>query len=129
MELSKFDILQYRWLGREEGYSALEHEVIFKDLCSGCGVCESVCPDDVIDVDEYPKLTGECTNCGYCLALCPRAFLSFGDAEKKLFGEIDEGLLGHVEEMIAAKAVNKNVLKEGQDGGFVTALVRYSIRD
>tara|TARA_B100000315_G_scaffold257223_1_gene305382 strand:+ start:2478 stop:3608 length:1131 start_codon:yes stop_codon:yes gene_type:complete len=129
MELSKFDILQYRWLGREEGYSALEHEVIFRDLCSGCGVCESVCPDDVIEVDEYPKLTGECTNCGYCLALCPRAFLSFGDAEKKLFGEIDEGLLGHVEEMIAAKAVNKNVLKEGQDGGFVTALLRYLLKN
>ncbi len=129
MAISKFDILQYRWLGREEGYTALEHEVIFRDLCSGCGACEAVCPDDVIEVEEYPRLVGKCTNCGYCLALCPRSFLSNEAAERKLFGEVDEGLLGHVEVKIAARAMEQWVMEEAQDGGFVTALLRYLLEN
>ncbi|MDP6613204.1 MAG: Coenzyme F420 hydrogenase/dehydrogenase, beta subunit C-terminal domain [Candidatus Hydrothermarchaeota archaeon] len=125
MDISKFDILQYRWLGRDDGYTALEHEVIFRDLCSGCGACETVCPDDVIEVDEYPKLVGKCSNCGYCLALCPRSFSSNEEAERKLFGEVDEDLLGHVEVKIATRAVEQEVIEEAQDGGFVTVLLKY----
>lgn len=125
MAISEFDILQYRWMGREEGYTALEHEVIFRDLCSGCGACEAVCPDEVIEVDEYPKLVGKCTDCGYCLAQCPRSYSSNAAAEKKLFGAVNESPLGYVETKIAAKALEKGVAKEAQDGGFVTALVKY----
>jgi coenzyme F420 hydrogenase subunit beta len=129
MAISKFDILQYRWLGREEGYTALEHEVIFRDLCSGCGACEAVCPDDVIEVDEYPKLVGKCTNCGYCLALCPRSFSSNAEAERKLFGEVDESLLGHGEVKMATRAVEQGIIEEAQDGGFVTALLKYLLEN
>ncbi|MEE8402474.1 MAG: 4Fe-4S binding protein, partial [Candidatus Hydrothermarchaeaceae archaeon] len=74
--ITKDEILQYKWLGREQGYKALEREIIFKDLCCGCGSCEAVCPDDVIEVNEYPELVGKCTDCGYCLMQCPRSYFS-----------------------------------------------------
>lgn len=121
------DILQYRWLGREEGYRALEHEIIFKDLCCGCGSCEAVCPDKVIKVNEFPKLVGKCTNCGYCLMQCPRSYFSREEAEEKLFGKICEDELGHVVKHIGVKAKGK--IKGIQDGGFVTAALRYALKN
>jgi coenzyme F420 hydrogenase subunit beta len=125
MVVPKFDILQYHWLGREEGYTALEHEVIFRDLCSGCGACAAVCPEEVIEVEEYPRLTGKCTNCGNCLMQCPRSFFSNSTAEEQLFGNVSEELLGHIHTTVAVRSTDKETAAAGQDGGFVTALVKH----
>ncbi|MFQ6105571.1 MAG: Coenzyme F420 hydrogenase/dehydrogenase, beta subunit C-terminal domain [Candidatus Hydrothermarchaeaceae archaeon] len=121
--ISKNDVLQYKWLAREEGFIALEHEIIFRDLCSGCGVCAAVCLEDVIEVDEFPKLTGKCTNCGYCLIQCPRSFFSWREVESKLYGRYSEEILGKCELVIGARSRDKAI--QGQDGGFVTALLKH----
>lgn len=118
------DILQYNWQAREEGFSALEHEIIFRDLCCGCGVCAAVCPEKVIEVREFPKLTGRCTNCGYCLMQCPRSFFFSEEAETKIFGVPSQELLGHIEAKLAART--RESIAGIQDGGFVTALLKYA---
>jgi coenzyme F420 hydrogenase subunit beta len=124
--ITKEDILQYKWIAREEGYKALEHEIIFKDLCCGCGSCEAVCPDGVIEVNEYPELVGKCTDCGYCLMQCPRSYFSREEAEEKLFKEIVDEPLGHIVKKIGVKAKR---LKGVQDGGFVTAALKYALKN
>jgi|Deesub1362A_J573_1020465.scaffolds.fasta_scaffold00005_338 coenzyme F420 hydrogenase subunit beta len=123
--ISKGEIIEYTWLGKEEGYKALEQEVIFKDLCCGCGNCEAVCPENVIKVSEFPELIGKCTNCGYCLMQCPRSFFSSEEAEEKLFGEITEDELGHIESKIGVRVKDEEIKKVVQDGGFVTAALKY----
>jgi len=44
------------------------------NLCSGCGVCEEICPVDAIRLDEngrpYLKYD-ECWYCGSCEEECP----------------------------------------------------------
>jgi heterodisulfide reductase subunit A len=55
--------------------------VIDKDLCSGCRLCESICPFIAIEMKtenakEGKKLTAEvvdamCQGCGMCVATCP----------------------------------------------------------
>ncbi|HDH28342.1 MAG TPA: 4Fe-4S dicluster domain-containing protein, partial [Euryarchaeota archaeon] len=84
--IEKSDLTELLWESREEGFTALEHEVIYRELCSGCGLCVSACPEDVIGFTEYPKLIGKCTNCGYCLMVCPRSFLPKNELEEKTFG-------------------------------------------
>lgn len=121
-ELAKDEVLQYTWLGREEGYTALEHEIIYRDLCSGCGTCAAVCPENVIAVNDFPKLVGKCTNCGYCLIQCPRSYLPQNEIEEELFGSSGE-LLGNIAAIKAAKSKGDI----GQDGGFVTALINYML--
>jgi len=55
--------------------------VIDKDLCSGCRICESVCPFIAIEmktetVDDAERLRAEvieamCQGCGLCVSTCP----------------------------------------------------------
>ena len=46
------------------------------DLCTSCGICAEVCPDDVLRMvgeDERPEVVypEECWNCGICMIDCP----------------------------------------------------------
>jgi 2-oxoglutarate ferredoxin oxidoreductase subunit delta len=54
--------------------------------CKGCGLCISVCPQDVLELDEerltskgyHPvKLAREgCTGCAVCVLVCPDVAIS-----------------------------------------------------
>ena len=47
---------------------------IQKDLCLGCGTCESECPVGAISVGDdgkYVIKASECIECGSCASVCP----------------------------------------------------------
>lgn len=45
---------------------------INSELCSGCGLCKSVCIRDNIEIDEAAcELENNCFECGHCMAICP----------------------------------------------------------
>lgn len=47
------------------------------ELCSGCGLCKSVCIRDNIDVDEIAfELESNCFECGHCMAVCPEGAIN-----------------------------------------------------
>lgn len=63
--------------------------VVEQDLCIGCGICDSVCPVDVLkmvmnDIGEYvpTEIPGCLDKCTFCLDACP--FLDGNDDEEKL---------------------------------------------
>lgn len=44
--------------------------------CTGCGICEQICPGDVIRIDKerktpYAKYPDDCWYCGCCTEECP----------------------------------------------------------
>ena len=51
-------------------------KVIDEVICNGCGICVSICPEDVLRLDErkkkavikYPK---DCVACFVCESYCP----------------------------------------------------------
>lgn len=50
--------------------------IINKDKCTACGVCASVCPQDVFFASEKKKIPvisypEECWHCNACVADCP----------------------------------------------------------
>ncbi|UCE44462.1 MAG: 4Fe-4S dicluster domain-containing protein [Candidatus Bathyarchaeota archaeon] len=66
-----------------------------KELCTGCGICEEICPREAIEIKKFPKVEGErvepptinideqkCHYCGICDPICP-----FGAIEVKVDGE------------------------------------------
>jgi nitroreductase/NAD-dependent dihydropyrimidine dehydrogenase PreA subunit len=59
---------------------------IDRDLCSGCGVCEAVCPTDTIVLTEgKATASGEqCISCGHCAAVCPQEAIRVAAIDEEL---------------------------------------------
>ena len=70
--------------------------IIQQERCKGCGLCVSVCPQQVISLNTgefngkgyHPAaLTdpqGQCTGCGVCAVLCPDVCIAvFREAREK----------------------------------------------
>ena len=53
------------------------------DLCTGCGLCVTVCPSDTLTVQgDTCVVTGdESLNCGHCAAVCPEGAVTVGDLD------------------------------------------------
>lgn len=49
-----------------------------KDICTGCGICESVCNCKSIKVEGKPKWGKECTQCLACIHFCPVKAIQYG---------------------------------------------------
>lgn len=72
-------------------------ESVQHGLCSGCGVCAAVCPDQCLEMqwDEYgmrvPREHAECqSRCGLCVAVCPFGHhgVTEDDLAQELFGAV-----------------------------------------
>lgn len=50
-----------------------------KENCTGCGLCEKICPSGVIKIkDNKPVWNGECQQCLGCLNRCPKSAIQYG---------------------------------------------------
>jgi nitroreductase/ferredoxin len=47
--------------------------IVSTDLCSGCGLCLIVCPNDIFSLEHNKAIVspGRCLGCGHCRAVCP----------------------------------------------------------
>ena len=68
--------------------------VIDEEVCTGCRVCNILCPFDAISYDEEKNISkvdeALCKGCGVCVSACP-----FGAIENKQF--TDEQLMAQIE--------------------------------
>ena len=49
------------------------------DKCTGCGICEKICPVSAITIhDKKPVFSGKCEHCQGCLNWCPKQAILFG---------------------------------------------------
>ena len=128
MSMDDSAIEKFKIQARKQGFQALEEQIVFRDLCSGCGTCSAVCPRNCIEFLEegVPTLKGnaKCINCGLCAIHCPRSFMDTGAIEKELFeGKRDE--LGYKVQRIAARASDPKIREGAQDGGVVSAMLKF----
>lgn len=54
-----------------------------EDSCTGCGLCEDVCPTKNITVDGRPTWGPVCTKCLACIHRCPEKAIQHGKSTKK----------------------------------------------
>jgi heterodisulfide reductase subunit A len=64
-----------------------------EDLCSGCRVCNEICPYSAIEFDEEKKrshvISALCKACGACVATCPSAAIKARHfTDEQIFAEI-----------------------------------------
>ena len=83
----------------EQGQLALEpvRASVIQEKCSGCRICNSLCPFNAISFDEEKMVSdinqALCQGCGTCIAACPAgAITGTGFSNDQIYAQID-GLL------------------------------------
>jgi len=110
---------------------ALE-EVILAEKCMGCAACVAFCPIGCLEyVEGKPKLIKECEACSICAFICPRYELVWPTLEESVFGRPrkPEEEFGVYRRIVISQADDDKVLQACQDGGVVTALLTYALKN
>ncbi len=92
----------------------LKEDIIDTGVCTQCGACAAFC-DKILIENGIPHLSGNCESCGVCYAQCPRTIIT------------EEGLVGNYVAVYIAQSKFKTI--KGQDGGVVTALLSYCMKE
>lgn len=124
------DMRKLNSLAKGKQFDELEFDVIDTGLCVSCGMCEAVCPIDIIRIkDEKPERTGdEKEDCNECYLTCPRTFLPLDLIEEKVgFDGTHDEFMGRYTKIVGIRASDKSIQEKGQDGGAVTALLSYAL--
>lgn len=110
-------------------FEKLYNEVLSKDLCASCGLCESVCPHNLITINSNtPKLLNvleeeQCGDCTLCHDICPGADPSTPESELMLFGRTrteEERWLGIYERTMNGYSTDPEIFKNSASGGCAT---------
>jgi coenzyme F420 hydrogenase subunit beta len=142
-ELAGFKVLHIKTLNDDldksketskgKDFKDLEFDIIDTGLCISCGTCEAVCPEGCVKViDQKPELQGKCKeDCHACYLCCPRTSLPMVSLENKAFGDETprEYGVGKYLKIYAARAKDSAILERGQDGGVVTAILQYALKN
>ncbi|MDE3064146.1 MAG: Coenzyme F420 hydrogenase/dehydrogenase, beta subunit C-terminal domain [Acidobacteriota bacterium] len=120
-------------------------EVVTSGLCTGCAACVIACPYDVLDyetadgsykpwhIDRDGSLD-DCTHgvkgCTMCTRACPR-FRNWEeeiDTHRFARPRTDDEVYG-IGDVLLARATDPELVENGQDGGFVSALLVHALEN
>jgi coenzyme F420 hydrogenase subunit beta len=118
------------------------NEVVEYGSCCECGSCVLVCPHNVIDyINGKPKQVAKASaphdycgisegiGCDVCAQVCPRLNPREFELADLLYGADQpyKGAFGVYRRIVVARCVDADVLGRAQDGGVVTAMLRWAL--
>ena len=92
--------------------------------CSGCGLCEGICPKGAIEINEAdgflrPHISPKCMNCGKCLKYCPMQISNKDDSTTHRIFKYKA--YGH--------SSNQKLRNEAASGAITTELLKYLLQN
>jgi ferredoxin len=64
-----------------EKVSAMDSGFTVNSNCTGCGICEKVCPvKNIVLVNNQPRYNHRCEQCVACIQFCPQKAINYKDA-------------------------------------------------
>lgn len=105
---------------QKRAFDDLRKDVIDGGLCTGCGACVSLCPLEILRMEDHPVRIREsdvCRECGVCYSQCPRGGL----------GIVTDHGIGKYTEIFSARARDEKIRLVAQDGGVATLLAKMLI--
>ena len=130
-----------RWTAQ---WAQLFDEVVTSGLCTGCAGCVVACPHDVLGYDDTNGIykpfhledelgPADCGHgqrgCTSCTRACPRFRTWESEIDTHLFGHerAPDDMAGVSKDIILARATNKELHENGQDGGLVSAILLWCL--
>ncbi|MBV1766997.1 MAG: Coenzyme F420 hydrogenase/dehydrogenase, beta subunit C-terminal domain, partial [Methanobacterium sp.] len=112
-------------------------DVVKEGLCTGCGTCAGLCPQDIIKMEinhekglYFPKLGEGCNECGICLEVCPGYEVDFIRLNKEIFGkEAESILIGHYENCYLGYSCDQDLRFAATSGGMITQILLYLLEE
>ena len=127
-------------------WTDLYSEVVTSGLCTGCAGCIIACPHDVLAYDKadghykpfHLDVDGDATSCTHgergctlCTRACPRFRAWEPEIDQHLFARPREAseVAGVATTTLLARATDPELLGGGQDGGVVSAILDWAMRN
>ena len=67
-----------------ENIETLDSSFTANEKCTGCGLCEKICPvQNIVMIDGKPAWQHHCEHCVACISWCPAAAIEYGDKTEK----------------------------------------------
>ncbi len=130
----------YRYQVKDIPDDFIEHffepvSIVFdSEVCCQCGWCSSICPVNALTVtaDTLEIDDETCMKCGLCYSVCPRSF-SIEQAGKSINKrdnslKFSEKINGYIN-TYSASTTKDDIKKVRQDGGIVTSLLEYLLKN
>ena len=105
-------------------------------LCTGCGTCVGICPEDAIRMVlqeregfYIPRINEEkCIGCGTCYKVCAGHAVDFKALSRDVFGKVPEDvLIGHYQSCYLGHATDDDLRYNAASGGVITALLLFAL--
>ena len=117
---------------RNRQYLTIE-KVVESSLCTRCGICCVICPNDSISIEgsSYPSVDwSKCTNCGLCAEFCPGLSFDFRRYYNKIHDirESVDSPEGYFKKACLGYSNSKVIKEVGSSGGVVTQILLYLLR-
>jgi len=110
--------------------------VVNDGLCTGCGTCYSLCPNNAIKIEienKYgiylPHLDNErCNGCGICIKACPGHEVDFNALNMKIFRKKpDDTLIGNYINCYFGHSTDYGIQYNCASGGLITQLLIFAL--
>lgn len=105
-------------------------------LCTGCGTCVAMCPEDAIKVMiDYedniyvPEINEKkCINCGTCLNVCSGSGVNFNKLNLEVFRKKNEdSIVGTYLNCYLSYSKNREIRYNSSSGGLVTQVLIFAL--
>lgn len=104
-------------------------------LCTGCGTCAGICPDNVIEMRKnsggtYTPILKDtsCKECGLCVKVCPGISVNLIELNKLIFGKAPKNVfVGNYINCYIGHSTDEILRYEAASGGLVTALIIFAL--
>ena len=110
--------------------------VIENGLCTGCGTCVSLCPNESISmildrkkgVYIFQSDKEKCTDCGVCHKVCSGHEVDFKALNLQMFGKVPENeLIGNYLNCYVGYTNDNDIRYNSSSGGLVTSVLIYAL--
>jgi coenzyme F420 hydrogenase subunit beta len=107
-------------------------DIVKKNLCTQCGTCAGVCPNDNIKMvigkngEWFPEVGSNCSHCQKCINSCPGWEVDFNGLNKEIFGKLPKDVkIGNFKDCYIGFSKDKKIRMDSSSGGIVTSLGIY----